>query len=325
MTKRSGAKAKKTHAKTRAVPKTTAAPVAKTTSSNSAQAPEKKPVHAAKTAASEAVTKSITEPTTEPGASTLTRLHKWNGWLAALHALQGVVILLLSTTRVFPVQTSYLAQDPIASAIAGHPVLAAATRHLFDLNLAYIVAAFFFMSAIAHLVVATVYRARYEADLVKKINRARWIEYAFSASTMMVGIAVLSGVADLSTLFLVFVLDAVMSLTGFIMEVHNQGKARPNWLAYVVGCIAGIAPWLVFALYVWGAGAYGGGHVPTFVYGIYGTMFVLFAAFAANMFLQYKRAGKWADYLYGERAYMLLSLVAKTLLAWQIFAGALRP
>jgi hypothetical protein len=43
------------------------------------------------------------------------------------------------------------------------------------------------------------------------------------------------------------------------------------------------------------------------------------------MILQYKKKGKWADYLYGEKAYMVLSLVAKSALAWQVFAGTLRP
>ena len=39
------------------------------------------------------------------------------------------------------------------------------------------------------------------------------------------------------------------------------------------------------------------------------------------MVLQYKKIGPWKDYLYGERAYIILSLVAKSLLAWQVFAG----
>ena len=47
--------------------------------------------------------------------------------------------------------------------------------------------------------------------------------------------------------------------------------------------------------------------------------------FAINMILQYKQIGKWKDYLYGERTYIVLSLVAKTLLAWQVFIGTLRP
>jgi hypothetical protein len=43
------------------------------------------------------------------------------------------------------------------------------------------------------------------------------------------------------------------------------------------------------------------------------------------MVLQYRKVGRWKDYIYGERAYMILSLVAKSLLAWQIFSGTLRP
>jgi hypothetical protein len=41
------------------------------------------------------------------------------------------------------------------------------------------------------------------------------------------------------------------------------------------------------------------------------------------MVLQYKKIGKWSDYVYGESTYVLLSLVAKSLLAWQVFAGTL--
>ena len=39
----------------------------------------------------------------------------------------------------------------------------------------------------------------------------------------------------------------------------------------------------------------------------------------------HKKVGPWRDYLYGEFMYIVLSLVAKSLLAWQVFAGTLRP
>jgi len=64
---------------------------------------------------------------------------------------------------------------------------------------------------------------------------------------------------------------------------------------------------------------------PNFVYGIFASLFVFFNVFAVNMVLQYRRVGRWRDYLYGERVYMLLSLTAKSLLAWQVFAGTLQP
>ncbi len=41
------------------------------------------------------------------------------------------------------------------------------------------------------------------------------------------------------------------------------------------------------------------------------------------MWLQYNKVGKWRDYLFGEKAYIILSLTAKALLAWQVFSAVL--
>ena len=78
-------------------------------------------------------------------------------------------------------------------------------------------------------------------------------------------------------------------------------------------------PWAVITIYVIGAGS----DVPTFVYGIIVSLFVFFNCFAVNQWLQYRARGRWADYLFGERVYIFLSLVAKSLLAWQVFANVL--
>lgn len=253
------------------------------------------------------------------------KLRRWNVVLAVLHAAQAIIVIALSKSAGWPVTTNYLTTDAVASEVAGRPVLAAATHTLFSVNLAYLVAAFFIMSAIAHTVIATVYRTRYEAGLAKGINRARWIEYGFSASTMMVAIGLLSGIYDLSSMIMIFSLVLLMNLLGLAMEVINAGKTKPSWLTYWLGCLAGIVPWIVFAVYTWGATVYGAEGVPTFVYWIYVSIFLFFNSFAVNMYLQYKGKGKWADYIYGERVYMILSLVAKSALAWQVFAGTLRP
>jgi hypothetical protein len=141
----------------------------------------------------------------------------------------------------------------------------------------------------------------------------------------MVAIALLVGVYDLASLLMIFALVAVMNLLGLIMEVQNQTSAHTSWIAFVVGCVAGSAPWIVVALYFWAANSYGGGQIPGFVYGIYISIFIFFNCFSVNMWLQYRKVGAWRNYLYGERTYILLSLVAKSALAWQVFAGPLRP
>jgi hypothetical protein len=82
-------------------------------------------------------------------------------------------------------------------------------------------------------------------------------------------------------------------------------------------------PWLAIGLYLAGIGT--DAQAPGFVYAIFVSLFLFFMSFAANMWLQYRRIGPWKDYLYGEKAYVALSLVAKSALAWQIFAGTLAP
>lgn len=68
-----------------------------------------------------------------------------------------------------------------------------------------------------------------------------------------------------------------------------------------------------------------GAEPPGFVYAIIPTIFVFFNIFAVNRALQYRKVGPWKDYLFGERIDIVLSLLAKTALAWMIFFGTLAP
>ena len=241
--------------------------------------------------------------------------------MTVLHFIQAIAVYFLSDPNkgIVPITINYLKFDVELRK------LLPATEQVFEVNLAWFVILFFLICSFAHLYIATIYKKTYEENLAKGINKARWIEYAFSASVMMVAISLLSGIYDLSSLIMIFVLDAIMNLLGLVMEEVNQGKSKVNWFTYLLGCVAGIIPWVVFVIYVYGATKFGGGNIPTFVYWIYVSIFIFFNSFAVNMVLQYKKIGAWKDYLYGENVYIILSLVAKSLLAWQVFGGTLRP
>jgi len=92
-----------------------------------------------------------------------------------------------------------------------------------------------------------------------------------------------------------------------------------------LGCISGGLPWVVIFAYFIAAVNSVGVNPPTFVYMILFIYLVLFMVFAVNMVLQYMAIGRWKDYLYGERVYIILSFVAKTLLAWLVFSGVFAP
>jgi hypothetical protein len=248
------------------------------------------------------------------------RLRTYNVFMGFLHLAQAIVIFILSNDFTLPITTSFLSFIPEMGKL--WPV----TDTVINLPLGPMVALFLFLSAVAHFTIASpgVF-GWYVNNLNKGINYARWYEYAFSASLMIVLIGMLCGLYDLAALLMAFVLTAVMNLCGLLMEVHNQVTQKTNWTAYIIGCIAGVVPWVAIAVYFFGSLATAEGSVPTFVYFILPTLFVFFFSFALNMVLQYRKIGPWQDYLFGERVYVLLSLVAKSALAWQVFAGTLRP
>ncbi|WP_181685255.1 heliorhodopsin HeR [Halorhabdus salina] len=244
-------------------------------------------------------------------------LRRFNAAMALLHFLQGALMVYLSTSREWTINSTYLEFDTATETLS--PVLTS----IGTIELAYLAAGFLFISAIAHALIATVLYDRYVAYLDQGMNPYRWYEYALSASLMIVLIAMLAGVWDLGTLIALFGLVAVMNLCGLLMERYNRHTEETDWSAFIVGSLAGLIPWIAIAVTIVGTYSFGEGSPPDFVIVIYVSLFVLFNLFAINMLLQYKGVWKWQDYLFGEVAYIVLSLVAKSLLAWQVYFGAL--
>jgi hypothetical protein len=113
-----------------------------------------------------------------------------------------------------------------------------------------------------------------------------------------------------------------MILFGWLQEKYET-PGNGGWIPFIFGCIAGIVPWLGLVFYVLAIGGPSNAKAPAFVYAIVLSIFIFFNIFALVQFLQYKKVGKWSDYLLGEKTYITLSLIAKSALAWQVFVGTL--
>ncbi len=261
------------------------------------------------------------------------QLFNWNRILSVLHAAQAVVIVAISPTdALVRFEGTYPVSKIVDGQFAG---LSSAKELLFSFPLAYLVAAFFGLSALAHFLVAFPLRSRYEGWLAQQFNPMRWAEYALSSTLMILGIASLSFITDAGALIAIAVCNASMNLFGWSMEEANIGRKRVQWSHYIFGCIAGIAPWIALftsvglSLANWPTGVGpNGGSLEDFkpvLIAIYVSLFISFNIFAINMVLQRMQIGRWKDYLHGERSYMILSLVAKTLLAWQVWSGVFMP
>jgi hypothetical protein len=254
-------------------------------------------------------------------------LKRFNVGAGILHLSQGILMLALGTLLTWErdLYTFYLKLDvspgpPPVFNIAPDPQVWLTLG-----SLGVIVASFPLLSALAHFLIAFPKNKDYNEHLKKGMNPYRWYEYAFSSSIMIVLIATFVGVWDVWSLVMIFGLNAMMIMFGYFMELVNQNADKTSWSAFIVGCVSGGIPWAVLFAYFAAAITSTGVEPPAFVYTIFFVYFAVFNVFALNMVLQYKGVGRWRDYLYGERAYIILSFVAKTALAWLVFIGVFAP
>ena len=235
----------------------------------------------------------------------------WNLALALLHLAQAAAVLALASDFSVTVTRSLPTGPP--GTPPGSP------EALFDVAVAPAVAAFLALAALDHLLCATVSRRRYEAGLRGGINRFRWVEYSLSATLMVLLIALYTGIDDITALVAIAGANVAMILFGWLQELSNPpGRTTTTMKPFWFGCLAGAAPWVAI-----GYNLVAAEEVPGFVVGIFVSLFVFFNSFALNQWLQYRRIGPWRGYMVGEQTYLVLSLVAKSALAWQIFAGSL--
>jgi len=241
----------------------------------------------------------------------LAGLRRWNLGLTILHAAQAVLVLVLASNFAITI-TSTFPEGPPGTRLT-------TPQSFFDLRIGAAIALFLGLAAVDHLVTATVARGRYEADLHRGINRFRWVEYSFSATLMIILIASYSGITDITGVVAIAGANVGMILFGWLQEQMNPpGRTTTTMLPFWFGSLVGLAPWIAIIINIAGSKT-----VPGFVYGIVVAQAVFFFSFALNQWLQYKGVGKWTDYVYGEKVYLVLSLVAKSVLAWQIFGGSL--
>jgi hypothetical protein len=251
------------------------------------------------------------------GRDVFRRLRIYNLAVGAVHLVQAIIVFALSNEFSLPVTASFLAGPPGSDL--------SAPEVLFEIPIGLAVGFFLLLAALDHLLMAAPGVSDwYNRNLQRNINYARWWEYSISASVMIVLIALITGVSDIGALIAIFGVNTAMIFFGLDMEILNRDRDRVNWTPFLLGSAVGLVPWIVIVYqFIGAANRAPDPGVPGFVIGIIVSLFVLFNSFAINMILQYKKVGPWRDYLFGEKMYIILSLTAKTLLAWQIFANTL--
>jgi hypothetical protein len=254
------------------------------------------------------------KPKTQQGKT----LQKFNLIAGSFHLFQAVVLYAIANKDLtLPILTRFFDMTTSGKVM---PV----TETLYNVPVVLVAPLFLLLSALFHFIIASPFYVRkYEANIQKGINPMRWWEYSLSSSVMIVALLMLGGLLELPSIVFIFTLNFIMNMMGLVMERYNHLTERTEWLPFNIGVLAGIVPWIVGGLYFWVSTTNIADSIPDYAKFGFVLTFVLFNTFAINMWLQYKKIGKWKKYVYGEKAYILLSLVAKSLLAWILVLGTL--
>jgi hypothetical protein len=228
--------------------------------------------------------------------------------------IESILIWLLSSNFTLPVTTRYLESN------SGNSFLGHVTKELFRVQVAHILIIFLLVPSILHLIIAipSVY-AKYRKFIENKINPIRWLEYSITAPLMIILVAMLTGIFDLSTLILLFTAGVSMLLFGANMEYANKNMGNVKWANFIYGSIIGIIPWIIIWMHI--AGARDISLIPMYTIIAFFSLLAFFAFFPLNMFLYYMKVGPWKDYEFVETCFVMLSLCSKSALAWQVFIG----
>lgn len=175
------------------------------------------------------------------------------------------------------------------------------------------------------------FRNQYIWYLERCQNPFRWWEYTFSASLMRVMIAQLVGVTDIHLLICIFMLTAMTiqcGMTNEVVNAKNRADGFPQiWRTVLMAIIMQLTTWGIIFDYFNAAvkaselDVYG---VPDMklLWVIVVMVFLLEASFGVIYVMQWaKMEPVGEDYCEGEKAFILQSFLAKTLLAWLTVAA----
>ena len=266
------------------------------------------------------------------------RLRKWNIGMGIFHLIFGIIALAIGKRDLrVPVYGSTLGLETMVNNTRAWAYKPQNPQREGWLYLTMLVFSFSFLSAIAHLGNAFLWRTLYVQGLQSGYAPARWIEYSMSASVMILILSYISGTVFESTLILLFTLTMITMVFGHLHEVICRPKSLKEWAgssllwrlqAHLFGYIPQLFAWgIVISNFMAASTASKIDErgeerkMPTFVYAIvFGEMLIFWSFGLVQLVVTLRPPSRYCE---GEIAYMWLSLFAKGFLCLLCLANVI--
>ncbi len=263
---------------------------------------------------SKKISKHKKQVTSEPKAK---RVHLF---LAFFYAVQASLLTLFASTRQYSLVTNYLVKDPLIST-NNNTVLVSATKTVVDVSLANVLLAILLFAVFYHLFLATLLKKRSAVQIKAGVNKYHWLDVAISNSLIVFALCLMFGIFDLVAILMLIALSIVFACAGVITEDTKATQKVLNRQAFFLGWGSWLVSWLVFAISIWNSLVIGGSQFSLYTY--LSALVVLLSGCILLLGLYYSvvRQGKWANYNFVTKRYLVLSVATKVLLVWLVFAS----
>ncbi len=249
-------------------------------------------------------------------ALTLEKLYKFNLFAAASNLIFAVVSVIFVSSQTVDFTWAYATQDTLAGSTLGP-----AYRTFMTVEIRYLLAAVFILSAIFSLLLATKLRKNYEASVKNAASGWRWLFSGITLALTLEIATLLAGIGDMMTLKLVAGLILTTSLLAFMSELANKGTKK-QYRAFAISVFTGVIAWFPLAGSLLGTTLYG---ISNFEWYVYTFAVAVLAGFIGIGWSQYKHARDGVSakgYLQLEGRYVSIDFLIK-LAAFLIIISAL--
>lgn len=245
-------------------------------------------------------------------ATGLRRLH---GTSAIIFVILGIVAGAFMKTTDYQLSLGYAIKDGLLGTFVP-------AQHVFtSVDLRWVVVGVMALSALFSIARMTRLSATEDKGLKVRIQPWRWVDLAITGAAMLSTTALLYGVQDIATLKLTGALTVFALVLAWIAERENSGAAKIVKGAFFASVLAGLVIFLVLALHGWSTVVYGDIRSPWYAYALFGTSIVTAALLGINQYLGFRGKKAWSNYLFVERNYLLVNLVAKVAFAAILIVG----
>lgn len=238
---------------------------------------------------------------------TLEKLYKFNIFAAVASLGFAVLsVIFLSNTSV-NLLFAHSTKDELAST---EGALGPAFNSILNVEVRYLLAVVFGLSAIFSLLLATKLRSRYEKGVKEKVSTLRWIFLGITSALTLEIASILGGVTEVAALKLIAGLILVTAILGCLSEVQNKNGSKQYALFYL-SLFTGALAWVPLVSGLIGTSLFG---IQSFNWYVYVLAAVLLSGFINIALIQYryiKTGASASEYLDVEGKYVSTDFLIK--------------